>query len=179
MNREIRSDLAKIELFECNDLMDLQNKFAEEGMVVCYLDNRIIIGDFNRAGFKFSDNLVPEFRFIQKIRIFNKKQELFGWRSGDKIKARLRIDGTGEPCEFLDSVLSLSGTRKEPLHDGFCRLTESRGTCIILPDKNFLVDEGANRVGIGVRNYIDYTNSCQATFCDSRFLGFVQMGGKK
>lgn len=104
----------------------------------------------------------------------------------------------GNQLDVVDACQVLWGTRSEVLSDGFTRIYEDRGTELIMPlppqkiedflgtpldnfevnswqmgsPENHKVFWGGSRVAIKTRNYIDYLPTNQATYVDSRFMGF-------
>lgn len=149
----------------------LSNHFKEEGYIVAYLDYAVITGYFREGKGVFYDSEGIEERYLQRLRLFNDSKELYIWRSGDKFNARLRIDGEGEETFVVDAAQVLWGTRAEILRE-FTRLTEDRGTNLIVPLKDINVDSRKKRLFLKTRNYVGYTQAHQATYIDCRFMGF-------
>lgn len=67
------------------------------------------------------------------------------------------------------------GTKAQEKIADFTRITEDRGTELILPFNGIMLkglDYEQKRVFLKTRNYIDYNKLSQATYVDSRFMGF-------
>lgn len=179
--KTIKSEIDPTPLQLGND-MNLKDIISQrmpgKSYVVAYLDYKVLIGTFDTTGFHFYDGktFINTFKpeYIQKLRIFNKTQEIFIWRSSEGLKGRLRIDETGDTAEVVDACQVLFGTKAEPLDGGFTKITENRGTELTLPFSNLSINEDykRNRVFIKTRNYIGYNEVNQATYIDCRFVGF-------
>jgi len=156
-------------------LETINDYMTSDSSVVAYLDNKVLIGSYKDGTFRFRDNKSLDFNFIQKMRIFNDNEELLLWRRKDSLNGRLRIDGEGEETDIVEVNQVLFGTTSEKTGDGYIKLSEERGTEIILPDKNYQVDTKKKRVAIKTRNYIGYTENLQATYKDVRFVKFIQL----
>jgi len=167
-----------IEPFSLTSLEDLEKcvelKIKTDSLIVCYLDYTVLVGRYKNKTFEFFDNQSFDPVFIQKIRIFNVNQELLFWRSNGAFKGRYRKDGEGDEKAVVDSMQVLFGTKCEDLKNGYTRLSEKRGTEIILPFNGLKADDKKNRVFIKTRNYIDYNDAHQATYADCRFVGFYR-----
>lgn len=148
-------------------------KIKNESDVVAYLDYKVLFGTYKDGILYFYNNEKIEDKFIQKIRLFNDKEELFIWRTSDGFNGRIRMDEGGLESEVVDAEQILFGTKSDDLGD-FTVLTEKRGTEIILPG-NYHVDENKKRVAIKTRNYVEYNEVNQATYTDCRFISFVQI----
>ena len=136
-----------------------------------------MIGKWKEEKFIFHHNKYC-FTRLQKIRIFNESEELYIWKSGDIFKGRHRKDGdeAGVEMNIIEANQVLFGTEiKERFENGFIKISENRGTELILPDNNFILDDKKNRIAIKTRNYIDFENSI-ATYIDTRFVKFEQLG---
>jgi CRISPR-associated protein (TIGR03984 family) len=160
-------------------ITDIKKLCPETYDIAAYLDNEVLIGKLTGGKFHFyktiDDTIFP---FIQKIRIFNQNEEILLWRKGKTLTGRKRADGSGDEINVIFAEQLLYGTVKESMGDGFCRLSEERGTEIILPDRNYTVDNGVNRLSVNTINYIGYNNGV-ATYTDCRFVEFSQFKGGK
>lgn len=144
--------------------------------VVAYLDYKVLIGRLENSAFSFYGNETIDSKFIQKLRVFNDDRELLVWRSRDGLIGRLRTDGLGCDTDVVDAKQVLFGTKDKGMGD-FTRLTEDRGTVIILPFVGIDFDGKKKRVCIKTRNYVDYNSiTHQATYVDGRFLAFSCAG---
>lgn len=174
---EIKSNEPELE--KVNDPMEyIKNKFQEDGFVVAYLDYTVLIGKYLSEQEKtlFYENGLFDSKFLQKIRVFNQDKEVFIWRTEEGFKGRLRVDEQGKGTFVVDANQVLWGTKAEKKNSDFTILTEERGTELILPfpySKLEGVDDEKNRVFLKTRNYIGDNDIGQATYVDSRFLGFA------
>jgi CRISPR-associated protein (TIGR03984 family) len=174
---EIKSNEPGLE--KVNDPMEyIKNKFQEDGFVVAYLDYKVLIGRYLKAQKKplFYKNVSFEPQFLQKIRVFNRDKEVFIWRTEDGFKGRLRVDEQGKGTFVVDANQVLWGTKAEKKTNDFTILTEERGTELILPlpfSELEDINDEKNRVFLKTRNYIGDNDIGQATYVDSRFLGFA------
>src|SRR3990172_10396197 len=114
----------------------------QDGFCVFYLDYEVLIGRFVEENFRFYNNEIFKPKYIQKIRLFNVDQELYIWRRSDgEFAGRLRIVGKGTETDVVNARQVLWGTKVE--HKGeFSMIYEERGTKLILPFKDILVDNG-------------------------------------
>jgi len=155
----------------------IRSKFGQPGYCVCYLDHIVLIGKYEDDALQFDNNYLFEPRFIQKMRLFNRTQELYLWRKKDNwYSGRLRVDEEGDETDVVEAHQVLWGT--DYAHkNGFTRIFEERGTELVLPIENLTIDNEDNRVFIKTRNYIVYeTNDDsyqQAGYADCRFVAFT------
>ena len=150
---------------------------------VAYLDYRVAIGRYGQGGFSFykedpDDTIEPE--YLQRLRVFNEKEELLIWRSGNGFKARLRRDGDEEGDDVVvDAQQVLFGTKKgAKSNEEFTEIVEDRGTSLILPLTGLRVDKDGKldpRICVKTRNYVEYNDIGQATYTDCRFIGFDEV----
>jgi len=146
---------------------------------VAYLDYRVVIGAYALDGhwdfyrIEKGEELDP--KYIQRIRMFNPSEELLLWRAAGGFQGRLRRDSVGSGTDAVVTHQVLFGTRPD-LHfknDGYMKITEDRGTSLILPQLNIEVDQ-ATRICIKTHNYIAYHEKTgQAGYDDSRFVSFT------
>ncbi len=153
----------------------LSENFKEEGYIVAYLVHQVVMGYYKNNTIILPYSETIEERYLQRLRLFNEKRELYLWRSNGDFKARLRIDEEGDDTEVVDASQVLWGTRSEQFGE-FTKLTEERGTTLIVPVKDIEVDDRKKRLFLRTRNYIGYTQAYQATYIDSRFMGFMSAG---
>jgi CRISPR-associated protein (TIGR03984 family) len=163
----------------------LEKRFKDNGFVVAYMDFKVLIGRYTNQRCVFAGNETLDtnsLQYLQRLRVFNDRQELLIWRTedneenGSDFKGRMRIDQDGEKSEetpIVDANQVLWGTRAKSLDNGFTLLTEDRGTELILPFNNLeSVDDKENRIFLETRNYIGYNDIGQAAYVDTRFVGF-------
>jgi CRISPR-associated protein (TIGR03984 family) len=126
---------------------------------------------------------------VLELRIFNSSEELYIWREDDSLYCRHRSDDLESnetpKEEYVESDLVLRGTdfpkkttKDDKTKDGWTTLTEDQGFTYNLP---FVVEKISPKdpLKIRVRSYIKYLNDMQASFYDSRFVGFVIAGTLK
>jgi len=140
---EIGSKAEPFENIESQTLgSDILKNFNEKGLVVAWLDYKVLIGTWENNQFHFCNDKTFENKFIQRIRIFNENKELMVWRTGSGFHARLREDtmkGSGTHVVVTEQVLF--GTKKrEDCEGNFTQITEDRGTTITLPFKYLQID---------------------------------------
>ncbi len=164
---------SKVELIkEITSLDEIKGIIKNDSFVIAYLDYKVLIGKYSNGGFAFYNNEQLEIDHLQRIRIFNNIGELMLWRSEGKFKGRYRNDNDGEAIDVVDNDQVLFGTKALEIN-GYTKLTEERGTEIILPLIGLNVDAGKNRIKIKTRNYIGFNEVHQATYIDNRFVEFV------
>jgi len=83
---------------------------GEVSFVVAYLDYKVLIGKFTNGSFSFFNNETIEPNILQRIRIFNKNEELLLWRSEGILKGRYRKDDDGVEVWAVDNYQVLFGT---------------------------------------------------------------------
>lgn len=153
------------------------SNFEGHGYCVCYLDYKVLIGEYDRSSFQFYEGEKFEPRFIQRMRLFNEIQELYIWRKNNGwFSGRLRVDGEGNNTDVVEAYQVLWGTDCEHI-SGFSRIYEDRGTELFLPFENMTVDKNEKKAFIKTHNYISYKtegNSYQqAGYVDCRFVAFT------
>ena len=153
------------------------SNFKGNGYCVCYLDYKVLIGEYDGKSFRFYGGKMFEPRFIQRMRLFNKIQELYIWRKNNGLfSGRLRVDGEGNNTDVVEAYQVLWGTDCEHI-SGFTKIYEDRGTELLLPFENVIVDKKEKKAFIKTHNYIsDETerNSYQpAGYVDCRFVAFT------
>jgi CRISPR-associated protein (TIGR03984 family) len=163
-----------------NSTMKDQNCF-----VFALLYEQVCFGTYQKNGkisLHFGD--LENLDRVLELRIFNSSEELYIWRENDIIHYRYRSDvlesnETPEE-EYVESDLILRGTDivDDETKDDWTTLTEDQGFTYSLP---FVVEKLSPKdpLKIRVRSYIEYLNGMQASFYDSRFVGFVIAGTLK
>lgn len=158
---------------EISALEETMRHFNEDGYVVAYLTYGVYVGRYKNREFEFYEKLELNPDFIIRLRIFNENQELYIWKTGNKLSGRLRIDTDGSSTPVIDAYQVLWGTDKKELKDGWTRIFEERGTELILPFFDITVDNSKKRLFLKTRNYIDFHSHIYlATYIDCRFVGF-------
>jgi CRISPR-associated protein (TIGR03984 family) len=152
--------------------------FNSTGYVVAYLDYKVLIGKINNNKFEFYNSKNIYEKYIQRLRLFNEQKELLIWRGKNGLEGRLRLDDEGSEIFVVDACQVLWGTKKQELNNGWTKLSEDRGTELILPFKGLDVNDKEKRVFLKTRNYVDFHNKTQqATYIDCRFVKFVILKG--
>lgn len=161
---------------------------------IAYLHYAVVIGRCDKGKLHYfdpSDSKVKDsidFKYLQKLRIFNKDAELHIWKTQGIFKGRIRAEkrfqganktkhNDFEIVEFVQADQILFGTTSSDIENGFTKLTEDRGTEVILPFTNIVLDAPDKRIAIRTRNYIGYNEIGQAGYVDCRFVEFVKMPG--
>ena len=151
----------------------VNNKFkAEEGKAVFYLNYGIRFAKWNNNLLYFhtkEDNISEH---LLEARIFNKNRELRIWKTCSEYRYRLRIDDVeGKDCDIIEANQNLWGTDTAPAGENWTKLTEARGTELIVP-LTVTAEKGNSKplAYVKTRNYIDYISGGQASFVDCRFV---------
>jgi len=152
-----------------------KSHIPSDSFVIAYLDYKVLIGRCSNGSFAFCQNALLDPKYVQRIRIFNKNEELLLWRTGSGVKGRYRVDGNGDETDVVDAEQVLFGTNSRDLGNGFTRLFEKRGTELVLPFSELEVTE-TSRVTLKTRNYVDFNKAHQASYWDCRCIGFSHNG---
>jgi CRISPR-associated protein (TIGR03984 family) len=178
--KSIKSLSKPVIISDDNSILDYA---PEKAWFITYLDHRVVIGRLINKTWSYhkQENNDVILQNIQKLRIFNENEELFIWRTNlGGHKARIRIDGTGVEQGVVDAQQVLFGTKAEMLDYRYAKLTEKRGTEIIIPIKDLSmgvneINEGIGRLCVHTRSYIGTIEATgQATYEDVRFIEFVK-----
>ncbi|MEQ8171937.1 MAG: CRISPR-associated protein Csx19, partial [Candidatus Eremiobacterota bacterium] len=167
----LKSETEPLDIPSGNLEQIISNKIKANSLAVAYMDYTVLIGKYENSKFLFYDSQKLEEKYLQKLRVFNDKEELFIWRSSDGFKGRFRKDGSGKDIEAVEAFQVLFGTDVTPLGT-FSKLFEERGTEVILPFTGLSVNDKKNRIFIKTRNYIGNNRVHQATYIDARFVSF-------
>lgn len=147
-------------------------KLIKTGFAICWLWHEILFGRIENGTLIFPGGATPNLdRDLREIRLFNEDRELYLYRTEKGFRYRRRIDGAGEPAEYIETRQVLWGTKGDPQGD-WTALSEKRGICLTVPIQAPGVDERC-RVALVTRNYITESDSGQAGITDCRFVGFV------
>lgn len=150
---------------------------SPSGQFVLWLDHQVLTGQYEHHQFFCPESYSLDLTYLQRLRLFDSKQELHIWRSQNQLKGRLRQDTEGQPTEFVVAEQILVGTDYQSLGE-FTEIFEERGTLLRLPLPNIHVDEQQARSYIQTHHYIDYNSLGQAGYVDCRFVAFgTQSGG--
>ncbi|MEQ8189856.1 MAG: CRISPR-associated protein Csx19, partial [Candidatus Eremiobacterota bacterium] len=100
-----------------SNIQDVKKIISEhitiKSFAVAYMDYAVLTGRYEDERFIFYNDEVFEQKFLQRIRVFNKTEELLIWRVNDGFKGRLRVDKEGENTEAVEASQVLFGTRKK------------------------------------------------------------------
>ncbi len=164
--------------FKTDNWQDLQNSMAshiqEKAYVVAYLDYKVLIGKAYQGRLKFYEGETFDPKFLQKMRVFNERQELLLWRQSENtFSARLRIDDVSkdEYCVEANQLLLAS---KPEQKGNWILLKDNRGTQFYIPFNMKSLNIDQTGITIKTRNYIDYNEIGQAGYVDCRFLAFEE-----
>lgn len=198
MTNEIKIDSSKGKVETQNNIPSSEiigliqkHNFIEKTYFIAYLDYTVILGNvkdkelfyFDKTQGKEIKFTEQEISYLQKLRIFNSKEELYIWNSNlpkKEFSARYRNEIDGEKLfEYLEANHVVFGTRTFYLDNKeYSSIRENRGTEIILPFSNITVNDKEKRLAIKTRYYIDYNDLGIAQYVDARFVKFVQLNGK-
>lgn len=164
---------SRTENMEIIGINDFGKYIKDKSFVIAYLDNEVLFGTYNNGVFEFHKNKYIELEYLKRLRIFNKNEELHIWYSNGKLIGRYRTDTEGEETDFIEANQVIFGTKAQ-YENAYTILTEERGVQVVLPGE-WEADSNKKRVAIKTRHYIEYLNGYQASYCDSRFVDFVQL----
>lgn len=162
-----------------NSMFCREGYSTSSGYVIAYLDYKVLIGRYDGQSFEFYENEQFEPKYLQKLRVFDENREVLMWRKGENtFKSRTRIDGEGDPVDYIQAEQVLWGIpTEEKLYAGWSKMSEARGAELILPiDELYLKVGPRGRVKIVTRNYIGFNDLGQAGFVDCRFVKFRWVG---
>ncbi|MEA1883591.1 MAG: CRISPR-associated protein Csx19 [Thermotogota bacterium] len=150
----------------------------QEATIFTLLKDKATFGKYTNQQIELPDNENIAFYKIEEMRIFDPTKELYIWRQNDTLKGRLREDlpetGTKD-IEYIISDLVLWGTRAKTEKPGWTTLKEDRGIEYTVPFPVKRVDE-KHPLCLTIHTYIGYINDIQASYIDSRFVGFTEGG---
>jgi CRISPR-associated protein (TIGR03984 family) len=178
---ELDSTVPEIDITDYNET--IANIFPQKACVVAWMYDRVFIRMIENGDILFDTNKQPancvDPDYLRQMRIFTKDKELYLYRSGGKIKHRLREDnfnGAGTQAVIASQVLFGTRAKKK---DSETIITEVRGTRLTVPFPNINVDDNQQRLMLQTVNYVDFhEETCQASYVDCRFLGFAHSFGK-
>lgn len=164
--------------------LDLENfvhiNFNNDGYAVVYLYHKVLIGRKQYNKLLFFDNESFDLKYLLKLRVFNEQTELFIWKKNESMfNMRLRIDDNIEGATektVINTRQIVWGTKLTRLKKGWSELSERRGTKLIVPFENLIIDNEKNRLELWVRNYIEFNQYGQAGYSDCRFVKFTNRG---
>ncbi len=162
--------------------LDILKNFTGKGWFIAYLFHRVVIGKFIDGTFDYfqKENCDVNIENLIKLRIFNDNSELYVWRTNlGGFKGRLRKDEEGVSTDVVDTNQVIFGTKEELVGESYVKLSEKRGTEIIMPVVEGIsfadINEQDGRLCIHTRSYIgEIKETGQATYEDVRFVKFVK-----
>lgn len=156
-------------------LDELLNKISRMNnyLSLVFLDYATLVGYNINGKFEFFNK--PDFSHLNSIRVFNKEEELYAFKTSNKgFRFRVRKDGEGQSVLAVDAEQIVIGTHSENINDLWSKLTEKRGFELFVP---FKVDVSPKeRFAIHTRHYIGNNKYSQATYTDFRLIGFKMFG---
>ena len=177
---EVKNKKSKNGPFQFTDWSSIVNgiikNIGKDAVIICWLFDKLISGKIEGDNVVFSDEkekTIDDLSKITELRAFNDNAELRIWKSQGMLKGRIRKDDEGDAVEVVDAELVLWGTKAEKVDDSFSKLTEDRGTELILSKSIIDMDQvnKGKRMIATVRHYIDYIgdDKAQASYVDYRF----------
>lgn len=155
---------------------ELLNRYIQQkqALVVVWQMQSIIWGKYDNGTIKLlegQDELNPD--YLQEMRIFNEKEELYLRKEGEEIEGRYICDEGSERCEYIDDASWFWGEAKDSATDRV-KLTDSeRRISLELP----VAPTGAKHYLLKTRNYIAPASNGQYGYTDYRFLGIIPENG--
>jgi hypothetical protein len=155
---EIETCKSKVETIAFKLLDDILKNIVN-GYAVLWQYHDVFVGKIGESTITWANDKTPESDFkkhLVRLRVFNDEMEYHFWRTGDKIKGRLRIDTEGDDASFVDTSMNLRGVAGEQVQK---------------------LNRNNHSYFIKTRNYINAGNE-QAGYVDSRFIEFVTLNLK-
>ncbi len=180
--QEIQTSAEKVQ-FVSDIHAEIAKHFTQDSILtfVAYMANQVVID-------RYTPYAAFDQKFVQRLRVFNEQEELLLWRSGGTLKGRMRHDypknstqGKGVNIVEADQVLFGTKIDRDFRADGYTKITEDRGTSLIVPFNNLESNEKGEllkRLCVKTYNYICYNEAHQATYSDCRFVRFFQHPGQ-
>jgi hypothetical protein len=146
---------SKVEPIEFQSFDNVLQEF-DDGYAVLWQHHKVFVGKIAKKEINWTNNKIPDSdfnKYLVRLRVFNKEMEYHFWRTGGKIKGRLRIDKVGEDVSFVDTSMNLRGVAGEQVQK---------------------LNGNNHSFFIKTRNYLNSGNE-QAGYVDSRFVEFVTL----
>lgn len=178
--------IKNLRIEDYNDLQQIINEYLDvPGYVLAYLDYKVLIGQWEHNQFLFYSNERFEIKYLQKLRVFNIKGEVYLWKTDHQIYSlRFRIDEQRDgsrKVNIVDAEQIIWGKplEKSQIADGWSELVETRGIRLIVPLdlSNTKTNGEMNRLKLHTRSYVGYLQNYQAGYVDCRMIGF-RIGGE-
>lgn len=156
----------------------LRGNFADKAYVVVWLDYKVLIGTWENGDCRFYADEKFELKYVQRLRVFDQRNELLAWRTSGGLKCRLRKDDdpTGDKTDVVVAHQLLFGTKGKRLNELYAEINEDRGTKLTLPLRDISFnrkDKIIDSVFIKTHNYVKTNAVYQATYFDCRFVAFT------
>lgn len=155
---EIETCNSKVETIAFESFNVVLKKIVN-GYAVLWQHHDVFVGKIGESTITWANDKTPESdfkKYLVRLRVFNDEMEYHFWRTGDKIKGRLRIDTEGDDVSFVDTSMNLRGVAGEQVQKLFGR------------NLSYFIK---------TRNYLNAGNE-QAGYVDSRFVEFVTINLK-
>ena len=160
-----------------SDLLEYISKYVQDGLVVIYLNYRVMIGRLEKGNILLYRTTDLSINYLLQIRAFNKDKEVLIWKKeANLFGVRVREDRFNEENPTDEAVRAhhlLCGKVKRT-SENWVLLREERGTELVIPYSNEL--EPNTRMFLETINYIKYNELGQASYEDCRFVGFEKEG---
>jgi CRISPR-associated protein (TIGR03984 family) len=207
-NNQIQPDLSEADKGEVaeNDtalvqLLDEKAKILASAQfsfvwLLVYFDHKVIWGHYQANKLEFADpNEKLEAKYLQELRLFGRKGELYLRRKGNNFSWRLRLDPDIEPTppesgknswekkgyklpsgniepNYADEWQVLWGTKYDPKTatnvPNWTTITEDRGMKLTLP--HVIASDDNLPIRLLVRHYLKYDNNGLCYYADTRMV---------
>lgn len=171
--KTIKSTVKEKGNISMEELIEKAN-LLKENFSVAYTKYGIFMGCYP----DFFEPLQKE--FLTALRIFNKNKEFYAFRlpHSNKFRFRLRTDGEGKEIKIVESNQIIIGTTITSTNkNGWYKLSDGFKSDLSLP---FTVNiNKENRLSVKTINYIGFGPYGEATYTDSRIVGFLIFGKKE
>jgi CRISPR-associated protein (TIGR03984 family) len=153
--------------------------FSQKAFAVAWMHYAVRIGTWHRGGFHFHDRSGLPLKHTIRLRVFDNDGELFIWKTRQGLKGRLRRDDRqGNGTHVVEAIQVLFGTKiLDYSLESYTKITEDRGTTLVLPFSGIHLDDKQSRMFIKTHNYVGYNKINQATYDDCRFVSFRDVRG--
>lgn len=154
----------------------LKENFVGKSYVVVWLDYKVLIGACSNGVLCFCNDETFDYKYVQRLRVFDLQKELLIWRSSGKWNGRMRTDNLeGKGTVVVEAKQVVYGTDVIPVNEQFTEIREKRATKLKLniPFTNMKVDDKQNRIFIKTFNYTKTNAVNQVTYFDCRFVEFT------
>jgi CRISPR-associated protein (TIGR03984 family) len=157
----------------------VEGVFPKKAFAVAWMHYAVRIGTWHSGGFHFHDGRSLPLKHTIRLRVFDNDGELFIWKTRQGLKGRLRRDDRqGKGTHVVEAIQVLFGTKiLDYSLESYTKITEDRGTSLVLPFSDIHLDDKQSRMFIKTHNYVGYNKINQATYEDCRFVHFRDVGG--